>query len=182
MSTDQSSQWSQFLSLRRPFESLPATVIWQIVSRMHEKTFAAGERLIRRGDEGDCLMVIREGTVEVRVEDENGTIHKVDRLGVGGIVGEMALLTNEPRTADVWAIEPVEALFPGFDSFVTLDGWNMLAIPLWLPFGLTFVPATILFIRYRRRTTEGHCQKCGYDLTGNPSGVCPECGSKIEST
>ena len=25
----------------------------------------------------------------------------------------------------------------------------------------------------------GHCQDCGYDLTGNVSGVCPECGSKI---
>lgn len=23
----------------------------------------------------------------------------------------------------------------------------------------------------------GHCQKCGYDLTGNVSGLCPECGT-----
>jgi hypothetical protein len=25
----------------------------------------------------------------------------------------------------------------------------------------------------------GHCQTCGYDLTGNESGVCPECGSEV---
>lgn len=25
----------------------------------------------------------------------------------------------------------------------------------------------------------GHCQKCGYDLTGNVSGVCPECGTPV---
>lgn len=25
----------------------------------------------------------------------------------------------------------------------------------------------------------GHCWKCGYDLTGNVSGVCPECGTKV---
>ena len=25
----------------------------------------------------------------------------------------------------------------------------------------------------------GHCQKCGYDLTGNVSGVCPECGTEV---
>lgn len=25
----------------------------------------------------------------------------------------------------------------------------------------------------------GHCRSCGYDLTGNVSGVCPECGSQI---
>jgi hypothetical protein len=29
------------------------------------------------------------------------------------------------------------------------------------------------------RIPPGHCQKCGYNLTGNVSGVCPECGEKI---
>jgi hypothetical protein len=27
----------------------------------------------------------------------------------------------------------------------------------------------------------GHCRKCGYNLTGNVSGVCPECGNVIEN-
>jgi hypothetical protein len=27
----------------------------------------------------------------------------------------------------------------------------------------------------------GQCQRCGYDLTGNVSGRCPECGDRIES-
>ena len=31
----------------------------------------------------------------------------------------------------------------------------------------------------RRRRRLGLCLKCGYDLTGNESGVCPECGSPI---
>ena len=26
----------------------------------------------------------------------------------------------------------------------------------------------------------GHCQQCGYNLTGNVSGVCPECGTEVE--
>jgi hypothetical protein len=25
----------------------------------------------------------------------------------------------------------------------------------------------------------GHCRKCGYNLTGNVSGICPECGEKV---
>lgn len=33
--------------------------------------------------------------------------------------------------------------------------------------------------RFRRRP--GHCLKCDYDLTGNESGVCPECGTAIAS-
>lgn len=28
---------------------------------------------------------------------------------------------------------------------------------------------------------EGRCRACGYDLTGNQSGVCPECGAKVET-
>jgi hypothetical protein len=30
--------------------------------------------------------------------------------------------------------------------------------------------------RERKRLAEGQCKLCGYDLTGNVSGVCPECG------
>jgi len=33
----------------------------------------------------------------------------------------------------------------------------------------------------RRRPKPGRCRKCGYDLTGNVSGVCPECGSLINT-
>jgi hypothetical protein len=31
--------------------------------------------------------------------------------------------------------------------------------------------------RQRKRLKNGHCVPCGYDLTGNVSGVCPECGT-----
>ena len=27
----------------------------------------------------------------------------------------------------------------------------------------------------------GHCNSCGYDLTGNLSGVCPECGTALHT-
>ncbi|HEX8910990.1 MAG TPA: hypothetical protein VF796_01425 [Humisphaera sp.] len=33
-----------------------------------------------------------------------------------------------------------------------------------------------LAIHYVRRRLPGRCSGCGYDLTGNESGVCPECG------
>ncbi len=31
----------------------------------------------------------------------------------------------------------------------------------------------------RHRIPPGHCRKCGYNLTGNVSGRCPECGATI---
>jgi len=52
-------------------------------------------------------------------------------------------------------------------------------LPMWCPF-LSFTIPTYILWRRDRRHPKGHCQKCGYDLTGNESGICPECGSKIE--
>ena len=55
-----------------------------------------------------------------------------------------------------------------------------LTVPLWVPFILFSVCPTMAFVRgpYRRyrRRKKRLCLKCGYDLTGNVSGVCPECG------
>ena len=33
--------------------------------------------------------------------------------------------------------------------------------------------------RVLRRYPPGHCRKCGYNLTGNVSGKCSECGTEI---
>lgn len=49
-------------------------------------------------------------------------------------------------------------------------------------FALTYLAmncAVFIRLRYRPVHPEGHCAECGYDLTGNVSGVCPECGGSI---
>lgn len=47
-------------------------------------------------------------------------------------------------------------------------------LPLWLL--LCLAVAATGFLWWRNRAPVGHCGKCGYDLTGNVSGRCPECG------
>ena len=56
---------------------------------------------------------------------------------------------------------------------------TLIHVPLWLPLLVVAIPTAILFYRDRRRIPPGHCEKCGYDLTGNVSGKCPECGDGI---
>ncbi len=52
-------------------------------------------------------------------------------------------------------------------------------LPIWLLFLLTAAPTALLWYRDRRRIPPGHCPKCGYNLTLNVSGTCPECGVAI---
>lgn len=55
--------------------------------------------------------------------------------------------------------------------------WGI-SVPGWLPFLLFALPTGFLFWSdHRRRMRAGCCEKCGYNLTGNTSGKCPECGS-----
>jgi len=56
----------------------------------------------------------------------------------------------------------------------------LVQLPLWWPMLLFSAYPTIAFvqgpIRRWRRRRKGRCVTCGYRLTGNESGVCPECG------
>lgn len=65
----------------------------------------------------------------------------------------------------------------GFGSPVGPRWGFVLVLPIWIPLAIAVIPTASLWTRAKRRSPES-CQKCGYDLTGNVSGVCPECGSE----
>ncbi len=62
--------------------------------------------------------------------------------------------------------------------------WIQAACPIWfLPILFLMYPAIWLAIgplRGMRRQARGLCEKCAYDLRGNPSGLCPECGTQCQ--
>jgi predicted RNA-binding Zn-ribbon protein involved in translation (DUF1610 family) len=51
-------------------------------------------------------------------------------------------------------------------------------LPLWIPLLLGLSPLLAVLLP-ARRTDHDQCSECDYDLTGNLSGVCPECGTRI---
>jgi len=55
-------------------------------------------------------------------------------------------------------------------------------IPLWFPFSACCLAAALTFKRGAGPRPEGRCQSCGYDLRGNVSGRCPECGTPTPKT
>ena len=53
-------------------------------------------------------------------------------------------------------------------------------VPLWVFLALFGVPTCVAWWK-SRRYPPGGCQACGYDLTGNVSGTCPECGTAVDA-
>lgn len=52
--------------------------------------------------------------------------------------------------------------------------------PVWVVAAVCGASAiTVWSLRRRRRSAPGCCVHCGYDLTGNTSGRCPECGCAV---
>jgi hypothetical protein len=101
-------------------------------------------------------------------------------MNSGGVIGFLQRQRPEYRDADpddVW----VDRF--GF-RYVRVTGtglrrWN-LVLPAWLVVAATAalpLARAVWHVRAARRRRPGHCPACGYDLTGNVSGVCPECGT-----
>jgi CRP-like cAMP-binding protein len=64
---------------------------------------APGDELFKQGDRGDSLMIVLDGYVVASVRTDAGTEEEVARLGPGEVVGEMAFVDAEPRSATVSA-------------------------------------------------------------------------------
>ena len=57
--------------------------------------------------------------------------------------------------------------------------FDFLAVYILLP-PLAAIAAKAIIWRLKQPSAPGHCETCRYDLTGNISGVCPECGTAIK--
>jgi hypothetical protein len=82
--------------------------------------FAPGEVIFRQGDPGDFVYTIIDGQVEIVREEPHGEETVINRLGPGEYFGEMALISNAPRTATVRAITAVDAVALARDDFTAL--------------------------------------------------------------
>ncbi|GMU21560.1 MAG: hypothetical protein AMXMBFR13_16530 [Phycisphaerae bacterium] len=72
------------------------------------------------------------------------------------------------------------------EPWLWIDSWSLTA-PAWL-LGALLIAGPLLFagrrmvLMIRRpRIREGACCVCRYDLTGNISGICPECGTLVHA-
>lgn len=91
------------------FRPLSAEEKQTLLEGIRVEVFGRGETILRAGEPGDSMFILREGTVSVRRSAATGG-KEVAQLGPGEMFGEMALLTGEPRGATVVAESDVTLL------------------------------------------------------------------------
>ncbi|HEU0291872.1 MAG TPA: DUF1003 domain-containing protein [Anaerolineales bacterium] len=84
---------------------------------MEETRFKPGQVIIREGEVGDLFYVITEGHVEIIIRDAAGSDVVLQEAGPGEFFGELSMLTNEPRSARVRAVDQVTTLTLERDDF-----------------------------------------------------------------
>ncbi len=80
------------------FAPLPPFALEQLLQNLVRDEFEPGEIMLRHGEPGDDMMVIGRGQAVVQIPSGETIVRNA-----GSYVGELALLTNEPRNADVAA-------------------------------------------------------------------------------
>lgn len=102
------------------FESLSRDLIDDIHKNCESYAFSDGQVICRRGDPGTSMFVITRGHVVVTLTNAEGQEYKVADLVSGDVFGEIALLTGEPRSANVRADGPLEVLEINQEDFARL--------------------------------------------------------------
>jgi small-conductance mechanosensitive channel/CRP-like cAMP-binding protein len=80
----------------------------KLAERLRFAPFAKGEAMTRQGAEAHWLYILTKGSAEVVLSLDSGEHKRVSILRAGDYFGEMSLLTGEPRSATLRALEDAE--------------------------------------------------------------------------
>ncbi len=92
------------------FSALNRDAFKELNERLILRRFRPGQRIVTEGEPGDAVFFIARGEVSVVKNRKEGGPLTLARLGSGSLLGEMALLSEEPRSASVVCDGDVDAL------------------------------------------------------------------------
>lgn len=86
------------------FAAMTADELRQISALAKNRLVAAGTPLLRQGDPGDSLFILRDGLLEVSITTDTQQETVVGRITPGNFFGERSLLLGEPRSASIMPV------------------------------------------------------------------------------
>jgi CRP/FNR family transcriptional regulator, cyclic AMP receptor protein len=82
----------------------------ELTSRGMSRTFERGQALFHEGQLPDRVVLLRSGRVKVTSTTPNGREVVLGFRGPGELIGELGAIDDQPRSATIVAVDPVEAL------------------------------------------------------------------------
>jgi hypothetical protein len=152
--------------------------------------FASHLEIAAKSEQGTVTLILTrypKTRFATKFEARTWKYHFYDLFDSPDSTMDRILTSNMHRS--LWGYE--EGRFPGLRAYSSREAADAdFAVPdykrwflmprLWVVaavFGilpLAYVPRS-----WARRPRDGKCRSCGYDLTGNTSGICPECGMEV---
>ena len=101
------------------FRNLTPLQLDNIGAHMTTRTVEKGEVILRQGEVADTIFIIIAGQVKVYISNEPDTHREVivSMLGAGDFFGEISLFDQEPRTANVAALERTHIQALSYETF-----------------------------------------------------------------
>lgn len=90
------------------FEEFPEAALRALAAAAIQRTWPAGTVLFQRGDEGDHLIALAEGRIKLSLITGAGKELSLRHAEGGSILGDMAVLDGEPRSADAVTVTACE--------------------------------------------------------------------------
>jgi len=115
----------ELLKRVRLFSGLADEDLEAVNGLLQEKRFRKGSVIFEEGDEGDALYIVESGRVKVSTKDEEGREKILSVFGEGDYLGEMALLSDQPRSATCTVVGDAEVLMLPKDSFERFVASNL---------------------------------------------------------
>ncbi|XP_037388408.1 cAMP-dependent protein kinase type II-alpha regulatory subunit-like isoform X1 [Pygocentrus nattereri] len=109
-------------------KSLELSERMKIVDVLGARAYKDGEQIIKQGDEADCFYIVESGAVKILIKSKTKAGQRgneeveVARCSRGQYFGELALVTNKPRAASVYAVGETKCLVIDVQAFERLLG------------------------------------------------------------
>lgn len=87
------------------FSGLSREDIAKILGKLEERSFSSGATIFSQGDQGDAFYLIQSGAVQVVLESKGVRSEGIVVLGPQDWFGEMAMLSEEPRSASIVTVK-----------------------------------------------------------------------------
>ena len=143
----------EIIEVIKLFEDFEPEELGDLARYMRCYRAPAGTEVIREGDEGDFMLLVLDGGLEIVKKDVRGLPQVMGSAGPGKTLGEMSLIDGAPRFASCVAVEAVE--------FAVLDRESLSRIIAEEPkVGVKLLMELLMLLNQRLRNVSQQLMEC----------------------